>query len=112
MVYVPAGAFTMGSKHNEKEPAHEVYLDAFWIDIHEVTNRQYSRFVKAADYPFGFRDCLLLGSLAETDGGAQRRGEQQEGESGRRECCALREEDHVGHLRHAHDEETDDRLTS
>jgi formylglycine-generating enzyme required for sulfatase activity len=41
MVYVPAGTFTMGSRSNYKEPAHEVYLDAFWIDQAEVTNARY-----------------------------------------------------------------------
>jgi formylglycine-generating enzyme required for sulfatase activity len=41
MVYVPAGTFTMGSRFNYKEPAHEVYLDAFWIDQTEVTNARY-----------------------------------------------------------------------
>jgi len=62
MVYVPAGEFKMGSnadvglaecqkevrngcqrdKFTDEEPIHTVYLDAFWIDQTEVTNRTYS----------------------------------------------------------------------
>jgi serine/threonine-protein kinase len=62
MVYVPAGAFDMGSSDYEidrelqlcnldlfcerssfegEQPVHTVYLDAFWIDGTEVTNAQY-----------------------------------------------------------------------
>ena len=42
MRFVPAGEFLMGSsfKDNEK-PAAQVYLDAFYIDKYEVTNRHY-----------------------------------------------------------------------
>ena len=47
MVYVPAGVFPMGSIHNAKEPQHEVYLDAFWIDQTETTNARYKRCVDA-----------------------------------------------------------------
>lgn len=49
MAYVPAGRFVMGNnrgKHDEG-PAHEVSLDGFYIDIYEVTNFEYSRFVKS-----------------------------------------------------------------
>jgi formylglycine-generating enzyme required for sulfatase activity len=49
MVYVPAGAFTMGSDASEisetyrdEHLQHEVYLDGFWIDQTEVTNHQYA----------------------------------------------------------------------
>jgi formylglycine-generating enzyme required for sulfatase activity len=43
MVLVPAGSFTMGSEtgHSYEQPAHEVWLDAFYIDQYEVTNAQY-----------------------------------------------------------------------
>ncbi len=44
-VYVPAGEFTMGSDAEgaqpNAKPAHQVALDAFWIDQTEVTNRMY-----------------------------------------------------------------------
>ncbi len=49
LFYVPAGEFRMGSengKPNEK-PVHTVYLDAFWMDQTEVTNRQYAVCVSA-----------------------------------------------------------------
>ena len=48
MVYVPPGSFTMGSEigsDNEK-PAHQVTLDAFWMDQTEVTNGKYARCVQ------------------------------------------------------------------
>jgi serine/threonine protein kinase len=43
MVLVPAGSFTMGSEtgYSYEQPAHEVWLDAFYIDQYEVTNAQY-----------------------------------------------------------------------
>jgi len=47
LVYVPAGEFWMGSFDGDKNaevnerPAHEVYLDAYWIDRNEVTNGMY-----------------------------------------------------------------------
>ena len=49
MVLIPAGEFEMGShtgKNNER-PVHTVHLDAFYMDIYEVTNAQYKVFVDA-----------------------------------------------------------------
>jgi formylglycine-generating enzyme required for sulfatase activity len=45
MVFVPAGEFTMGNDDGgtNEEPAHQVYLDAFWIDVYEVTNALYKK---------------------------------------------------------------------
>jgi formylglycine-generating enzyme required for sulfatase activity len=65
MVYVPAGAFTMGSSDEEinallvecspcqrawfldEQPLHRVFVDAFWIDRTEVTNAQFVEFLNA-----------------------------------------------------------------
>ena len=49
MALVPAGEFTMGDDHGpeDERPAHVVYLDAFDIDIYEVTNKQYKACVDA-----------------------------------------------------------------
>jgi formylglycine-generating enzyme required for sulfatase activity len=49
MLYVPEGTFTMGSNEGEEreQPAHDVYLDAYWIDETEVTNIQYAACVSA-----------------------------------------------------------------
>ena len=49
MVYIPAGAFSMGDHHDvghdDEKPVHEVYTDAFYMDEHEVTNEQYCTFL-------------------------------------------------------------------
>ena len=51
MVPILAGEFKMGSSDNDahpnESPVHTVYLDAFYMDIHEVTNAQYKKFVDA-----------------------------------------------------------------
>lgn len=51
MVYIPAGSFMMGASEENLQamfwdkPAHEVVLDAFWIDKYEVTNDQFAKCV-------------------------------------------------------------------
>jgi formylglycine-generating enzyme required for sulfatase activity len=47
MVLIPAGEFQMGSSDGDgdESPVHTVYLDAFYIDMYEVTNQQYARFL-------------------------------------------------------------------
>lgn len=45
MRYVPAGEFTMGSDDTgdvNSRPAHSVFVEAFYIDMYEVTNEMYS----------------------------------------------------------------------
>jgi formylglycine-generating enzyme required for sulfatase activity len=48
MVYVPGGAFEMGSadREDDEKPVHTVTLDSFWIDRTEVTNAQYRHCVE------------------------------------------------------------------
>ena len=57
MVLIPAGSFEMGDSKNEPKewmedarPVHTVTLDAFYMDVYEVTNAQYSQFVRATGY--------------------------------------------------------------
>jgi formylglycine-generating enzyme required for sulfatase activity len=54
MVWVPGGEFTMGSDDPEaapaERPAHQVRVDGFWMDVTEITNAQFRRFVKATGY--------------------------------------------------------------
>lgn len=47
--YVPAGNFTMGSESvfPEEQPVHSVYLDAFWMDRTDITNKMYALCVNA-----------------------------------------------------------------
>ena len=50
---VPAGEFRMGSDHSgrwDERPAHSVRLRQFWMDEHEVTNRQFTEFVEQTSY--------------------------------------------------------------
>jgi len=49
MVFIPAGEFQMGSNNGEddEKPAHSVSLDAFYIDLYEVTNTRYAECVSA-----------------------------------------------------------------
>ena len=59
MVSIPAGEFQMGSdgplpqhawsaaKAADERPRHTVYVDAFFMDKHEVTNLEYQQFVRA-----------------------------------------------------------------
>ncbi|MBN8580334.1 MAG: SUMF1/EgtB/PvdO family nonheme iron enzyme [Anaerolineae bacterium] len=50
-LYIPAGTFTMGGmdvyRENDEQPAHEVTLNAFWMDQVEVTNGMYGLCVQA-----------------------------------------------------------------
>ena len=52
MNWIPGGEFIMGSDKNypEEAPAHNVAVDGFWIDRCNVTNREFERFVVAANY--------------------------------------------------------------
>jgi formylglycine-generating enzyme required for sulfatase activity len=48
MVQVPEGPFTMGSREGDPDevPEHQVYLKSYYIDLREVTQANYDRFVK------------------------------------------------------------------
>lgn len=52
MVYIPAGTFMMGNAEGQdmEKPVHEVTLDAFYMDTHEVTLAEYRKFVEATNY--------------------------------------------------------------
>ncbi len=51
MVLIPAGPFKRGSNDPEaldnEQPIHTVFVDAFYMDTHEVTNQGYQQFVLA-----------------------------------------------------------------
>ena len=78
MQWIPGGTFRMGSDDHypEERPVHEVTVDGFWMDEHQVTVAEFRRFVKAtghvtvaerplepADYPDADPDLLVPGSL-------------------------------------------------
>jgi formylglycine-generating enzyme required for sulfatase activity len=78
MQWLPGGTFRMGSDDHypEERPVHEVTVDGFWMDEHQVTVQEFRRFVKAtghvtvaerplepADYPAADPDLLVPGSL-------------------------------------------------
>ena len=55
MAYIPEGIYAMGSSNpnmalKRELPQHQVKVNAFYIDIHEVTNAQFSAFVAATNY--------------------------------------------------------------
>jgi formylglycine-generating enzyme required for sulfatase activity len=52
MVPIPGGAFTMGTDEGMpfEGPAHRVRVSPFFMDRHEVTNREFARFVKATHH--------------------------------------------------------------
>jgi formylglycine-generating enzyme required for sulfatase activity len=63
MVFVPEGEFIMGTNPNEdpffwgaEGPAHEVYVDAFWIYQTEVTNAMYQACVAEKACPKPLRN--------------------------------------------------------
>ena len=53
MVEVPEGPFTMGSSEGDPDevPAHPVYLKTYYIDLKEVTQTEYDRFLKMTKHP-------------------------------------------------------------
>ena len=50
MVAIPAGEFIMGSDRGVERPPHTVFVEAFEIDMFEVTNEQFARFVEETGY--------------------------------------------------------------
>lgn len=53
-VWVPGGSFTMGtnddSAYDHERPAHDVFVDGFYISQTEITNQKYKEFVDATGY--------------------------------------------------------------
>jgi formylglycine-generating enzyme required for sulfatase activity len=56
MVKIPAGEFLMGSPAKEgkadEHPFHKVFLDDYYIDVCEVSNRQYKAFCDSTGRPY------------------------------------------------------------
>ena len=54
MVLIPGGTFSMGADDDrawqDEYPKHEVFVDSFWMDVHEVTNSQFAAFVEETGY--------------------------------------------------------------
>ena len=63
MVWIPGGEFSMGAQDpgaaagavgmqatTDSRPVHRVYVDGFWMDKTEVTNAQFTAFVRATRY--------------------------------------------------------------
>jgi formylglycine-generating enzyme required for sulfatase activity len=53
LVEIPGGVFQMGRNDSlpTEDPAHEVTIKPFSMDKNEVTNAEYARFVREANYP-------------------------------------------------------------
>jgi len=54
MVWISGGEFRMGTGDkdawDDEKPIHRVRVDGFWIDVTEVTNAQFQKFVEATSY--------------------------------------------------------------
>jgi len=59
MVLIPAGEFIMGNNGRgtvdgpgdpDETPLHQVYVDAFYMDLYETTNAMYQKFVEATGH--------------------------------------------------------------
>ena len=54
MAWIPGGTFLMGTNDKEsfpnERPAHVVQVQGFWMDEHDVTNAEFSKFVEATGY--------------------------------------------------------------
>ena len=54
MVWIPGGEFMIGTNDDEayspEKPGHPVKVDGFWMDITEVTNAEFQKFVNATGY--------------------------------------------------------------
>lgn len=82
MVWIAGGEFSMGSddpRFPDAQPVHRVAVDGFWMDVTEVTNEQFARFVeetkyvtvaeeapRAEDYPGAPPENLVDGSVVFT----------------------------------------------
>ncbi|HEY1241121.1 MAG TPA: formylglycine-generating enzyme family protein, partial [Bryobacteraceae bacterium] len=82
MIWIPGGHFWMGTDEphwQDAKPWHRVYVDGFWMDKTEVTNKQFTEFVKATgyvtvaeltpraeDYPGARPENLIAGSVVFT----------------------------------------------
>jgi formylglycine-generating enzyme required for sulfatase activity len=62
MVWIPGGEFSMGAQDlpdmndvgmnatKDARPIHRVHIDGFWMDKNDVTNEQFTKFVRATGY--------------------------------------------------------------
>ena len=54
MLRIPSGSFEMGDQFNDgpiyEKPVHTVELSSFYIDVYEITNTQYNKFIQETGY--------------------------------------------------------------
>jgi len=54
MVWIPGGEYAMGASdkkgRQDEYPQHKVKVDGFWMDVTEVTNARFKKFVEASGY--------------------------------------------------------------
>lgn len=54
MVKIPAGTYMMGADNEQASedeyPKHKVTVHGFWMDVYQVTNKEFAKFVKSTSY--------------------------------------------------------------
>ena len=92
MVLIPAGEFEMGDSFNEgttyERPVHAVFLDDFYIDVYEVTNAMYAKFLNAMGKHVGDTGHIWL-DIGDGDEMIERVGEQYRPKAGFEEYAVV-----------------------
>ena len=65
MVQIEGETFTMGSdkpiiRADGEGPARHVTVSTFWMDVHEVSNTEFKKFIDATGYVTEVSDCCIL----------------------------------------------------
>jgi sulfatase modifying factor 1 len=69
MIWINGGKFLMGAdEFPDSRPMHEISVNGFYIDEHEVTNAEYAEFVKATNYKNRCRTAIEPGRLSGCSG--------------------------------------------
>ncbi len=62
MRWIPGGTFRMGSDRHypEEAPVHQVAVDSFWMDEHEISNREFENTILTEAYALRQKGCFVV----------------------------------------------------